>query len=299
VPGIALPPGEAIGETWEIYDRPEGSSRVRGAETTLADLLREHPVELLGRGVARGHGGRFPLLLKFLDAHEALSVQVHPDDEQAKHEGSGKDEACIVLHAGPEARIIRGVRPGVDAAHFRAEAHTAAVEAMLLAFVPRVGDTIHVPPGTVHAIGPDVVAFEVQQNSDVTYRLWDWGRARAVQVEQALAVTRFDETALPAEARPVVAPRPLPDGGTELVATPCFCVRRYDLRRPFTLATNRAFAAVTVIAGRGMLGWRSGGADAPLPLVAGDTALVPACVDQAFLSPIGRLELLVSAPGEG
>ena len=297
--GLPLPPGEAIGETWELFDRPEGSSRVRGGETTLAELVREHPVELLGRGVATGHGGRFPLLLKFIDARDVLSVQVHPDDEHAKGErDSGKDEACIVLHAGPNARMIRGLRPGVDRARFSAQAHTAAVESMLWAFTPRAGDTIHMPPGTVHAIGPDVVAFEVQQNSDLTYRLYDWGRGREVSVQKALAVMCVDEPGAAAADRPVVQPVALPDGGTLLLATDRFRVRRYELQRPFTLPTNQRFAAVTVIAGRGMLGWHSGGADAPLPLVAGDTVLVPACVDDVFLSPIGRLDVVVSDPGE-
>ena len=179
VPGIALPTEEAIGETWELFDRPDGSSPLRGAGRSLADVLREHPQDLLGRGVARGHAGRFPLLLKFIDAHDALSVQVHPDDAQAESEGdSGKDEAWLVLHAGPQARIVRGLRPGVDEAEFRKLAHTPAVESMLWSFVPQPGDVIHIPPGTVHAIGPDVVVFEVQQNSDVTYRLYDWGRPR-------------------------------------------------------------------------------------------------------------------------
>jgi mannose-6-phosphate isomerase len=298
--GLRLPAGEAIGETWELYDRDLGSSAVRGADTTLAEILRRDRDALLGRRVAAGHGGRFPLLLKFIDAREALSVQVHPDDEQARTEGdSGKSEAWIVLHAGPDARIIRGLRPGVDAAEFAAKAHTADVEAMLWSFRPQVGDVVFVPPGTVHAIGPDVVVFEVQQNSDLTYRLYDWGRPREVQVQKALAVARYDAgvaSAAPA-TRPVVAPRALPDGGTELIATPHFRVRRYAVQRPHTLETEGRFAAITVTAGRGMLGWHSGGVDAPLPLATGDTVLVPAAVASVFLSAIGRLEVLVSDPG--
>ena len=297
VPGLSLPAGEAIGETWELFDRPEGSSRVRGADTTLAGLLAADPQALLGRGVARGHAGRFPLLRTFIDAREALSVQVHPNDEQAKGEDdSGKDEAWLVLHAGPDARIIRGLRPGVRREQFAAVAHTPAVEQLLWSFRPRVGDCVHVPPGTVHAIGPDVVVFEVQQNSDVTYRLYDWGRPREVHVQKALAVT---EVGGPDGAdRPVVAPGALPDGGVQLLATPHFRLRRYQLQRPFTLATNGAYATVSVMSGRGMLGWRSGGNDAPLPLGPGDTALVPASVENIFLSAIGRLDVVVADPGE-
>lgn len=297
VMGMRLPAGEAIGETWELFDRPEGSSTVRGATTTLADLMRTDREALLGRDVAPGHGGRFPLLLKFIDARDALSVQVHPDDEQARIDADGgKDEAWLVLHAGPTARIIRGFRPGVQREQFTAVAHTQAVEQLLWAFRPEAGDCVHVPPGTVHAIGPDVVVFEVQQNSDLTYRLYDWGRPREVHVQKAIAVTTLDQR--PARGdRPVTVSRNLDDGGVELVATPAFRLRRYALQRPFTLPTDGVFATVTVLAGRGMLGWRSGGDDAPIQLTPGDTVLVPGCMESVFLSPIGRLDLAVAGPG--
>ncbi|MEO6595561.1 MAG: type I phosphomannose isomerase catalytic subunit [Planctomycetota bacterium] len=296
---LQLPPGEAIGETWELFDRPEGSSRLRGSDVTLAQLVQKSPDELLGRGVAPGYGGRFPLLLKFVDAREALSVQVHPDDAQAKSEGDGgKHEAWVVLHVGQGGRIIRGVRPEVDRDRFAAKAHTAEVESMLWSFTPKVGDTIYVPPGTVHAIGPEVVVFEVQQNSDVTYRLYDWGRPREVHVQKALGVLRHGQAGAAVAERPVIEPSLLPDGGRLLVSTPHFRLRRYDLPRPYTLATNGRFMALTVLAGRGMLGWHSGGSDVPLQLAAGDTAVVPACKDSVFVSPLGRLDMLVSDPGE-
>lgn len=297
VMGMRLPVGESIGETWELFDRPDGSSVVRGGTTTLADLMHSDREALLGRGVAAGHGGRFPLLLKFIDARDALSVQVHPDDEQARAEkDGGKDEAWLVLHSGPTARIIRGFRPGVQREQFAAVAHTQAVEQLLWAFRPEPGDCVHVPPGTVHAIGPDVVVFEVQQNSDVTYRLYDWGRSREVHVQKAIAVTSMEPRPVRAD-RPVTSARCLDDGGVELVATPSFRLRRYALQRPFTLPTDGTFATITVLAGRGMLGWRSGGDDAPIHLAPGDTVLVPGCLEGVFLSPIGRLDLAVAGPG--
>ena len=295
--GIALPAGEPIGETWELFDRPEGSSQLRGTSTTIADLLRENPVGLLGRGVALGHGGRFPLMLKFLDAREALSVQVHPDDEQARDHGDGgKNEASIVLQVGPRARIICGLRQGVDRPTFEAKAATPELEQLLWVYTPRVGDCVHVPPGRVHAIGPDVVAFEVQQNSDLTYRLYDWGRPREVHLQRALAVARLDEAV--ANPRADVPSVPLPDGGQQIVATQHFRVRRYDVQQRLSLATGGRFVAVTVVAGRGTLGWSASGTEAPLPLVPGDTVLVPAVVSDFFLSPSSRLDVLVSDPGE-
>jgi mannose-6-phosphate isomerase len=293
--GLELPAGEDIGETWELYDRAEGSSRLRHSARTLAQVMQEAGEALVGKGVARAHGGRFPLLLKFLDARDGLSVQVHPDDAQASRDrDSGKNECCVVLHAGPEARIVRGLRPGVSREQFVAAATTAECEALLCTFRPEVGDTIHIPPGTVHAIGPDVVVFEVQQNSDLTYRLYDWGRGRQVHVEKALAVLRVDDSVT---GRPVVAPVPLPDGGTQLIATADFRVRRYSTRQPIRMMTDGRFVTVTVVAGRGALTWPGERTVGQLPLLTGDTVLVPACQQWFALQPTDHLNVMICDPG--
>lgn len=292
--GMRLPAAEAIGEAWELYDRPEGSSRVRGSELTLAALVRSDPDAIVGRGVPLGYGGSFPLLLKFLDAREGLSLQVHPDDRQARGDrDGGKNECCVVLHAAPDARIVRGLLPGIDRDAFLAKAHTADVERMVFAFRPEVGDVVHIPPGTVHGIGPGVVVFEVQQNSDLTYRLYDWGRGREVHLERALKVVQ----ALPTpDARPVVPPRALPDGGSLLIATEHFRVRRYALRRPFELATHARFATLTAIGGTARVAWTAPNPGS-LALGACDTALVPACVPAVRIEPDDHVDLLVCDPG--
>lgn len=295
--GIELPADIAVGETWELYDRPDGSSRIRGSDATLQQLMQRDARGLLGRA-RPGRGGCFPLLLKYLDAREALSVQVHPDDEGARPErDGGKSEAWVVLGAGPAARIIRGVKPGVSKPQLAEVARTGAsgIAELLLSFAPSVGDCIYVPAGTVHAIGPDVVVFEVQQNSDVTYRLYDWGRQREVHVDKALAVAHLDAGG---SDRSVVTPRPLAQGEL-LVSTPHFRLRRlHVVEQRAVVATEGAFLVINVVGGRGMLGWHSGGSDAPLFMQTGDCALVPACVEQVFLSPIGRLQVLLTDPGE-
>ncbi len=300
VVGIDLPPGHDVGETWELYDRPEGSSRLRGETRTLADLLRADAGALLGRGAPGVAEARFPLLLKFIDAREALSVQVHPDDVQARAAADGgKSEAWVVLHAGAGARVSRGLRPGVRPEEFRAVAHTPAVERMLWSFTPQVGDCIDVPAGTVHAIGPEVVVFEVQQNSDVTYRLYDWGRPREVHVEQALAVTRFDDATPGGVPRPVCVPRALADGGHLLLATPHFRVRRYAVsagaRR--VLRTEGRFATLTMIGGSGVLDWQEAGVARRMPIAHGDTALLPAALAEATFEGAVDSEMLVCDPG--
>jgi mannose-6-phosphate isomerase len=286
VPGFALPPGADIGETWELYDRPEGSSRLRGRTTTIADLMRDHARELVGAGVPLAHGGRFPLLLKFLDAREALSVQVHPDDRQAAaDDDGGKNEAWTVLKAGPDARITLGFQPGVDRRQFEAAVGTEDLTRLLWSFRPEVGDTVHIPPGTVHAIGPDVVVFEVQQNSDLTYRLHDWGRGRELHLEKAVAVANVAPGDTVPRERPIVAPIALPDGGTQLLATATFRMRRFALRQRLDVQPAGRYVTVTVIAGSGTLSWPGARAHGTLALATGDTALVPACTPTFALLP--------------
>ncbi|MGE3171611.1 MAG: type I phosphomannose isomerase catalytic subunit [Planctomycetota bacterium] len=288
--GIRSPDGEPVGETWELFDRPEDGSRLRGGGT-LRELMAHDRRGLLGRDVAPGHGGYFPLLFKFLDAQTSLSVQVHPDDAAAAaHGDGGKTEAWIVLRTLADARIVRGFKPGVTRAQLEAAVRGPEIEELLHQFRPQEGDCIHVPAGTVHAIGPGAVIFEVQQNSDITWRLYDWGRNRTVHVELGLEAARIDDGTL----APTVPPQPLPDGGRLLLQNPFFRLRRYDLREKREFATHGAFLVVTVLGGQGTLGWHSGGADLPLRLVPGDCVLVPASTEAVYVSPIGQLDVIVT-----
>lgn len=291
--GIELHVDGNIGETWELYDRPEGSSRLRGRTTTIAELMAEMPERLVGSGVPLAHGGRFPLLLKFLDARDQLSLQVHPNDAQAKGD-SGKNEACVVLQAGPGAAITYGFRPGVTSEQFLAALGTEHVVDLMHTFRPEVGDTIPIPPGTVHAIGPDLVVFEVQQNSDLTYRLHDYGRGRELHIDAARAVMRVEP---PSQPRPVAAPIVLPDGGTQLIHTPEFRVRRYSLRQRLDLETSGRFLTLTVVAGRGTLRWPGARMHGTLALGPGDTVVVPACTARASLIPNEHMNVILCDPG--
>jgi mannose-6-phosphate isomerase len=284
---------EPVGETWELFDRPDGCSKIRGGGT-VREWMESDAKALLGERVKPGFGGYFPLLFKFLDAQQPLSVQVHPDDAQAAAENdSGKSEAWLVLKAAPDAQIIRGFQPGVTREQFAANASTEAIEPLLYSFVPKVDDVINVPANTVHAVGAGCVIFEVQQNSDITYRIYDWGRKRKMHLEQAMRVSRIDDGSV----QPTVTKVPLPDGSVQLIKTPYFRIRRHKVQRPLTVPTQGAFLVVTVLGGRGTLGWRSGGDDAPLPLGPGDCALVPACTAEIYLSPIGSLDVALTDPG--
>jgi len=201
--GKALPPEVRIGESWEIH----GPNRVIGerwAGRSLDDLAREDRAGVLGARVIAGQSPSdgFPLLIKFIDAKLPLSVQVHPDDDYAReHEANsrGKTEAWYILEAASDSALIYGLREGVDASRISASVASAALERDLASLAVRPGDAVFVPAGTVHAIDAGILLYEVQQRSEITYRLYDWGRMgadgrpRQLHVEKALSVLRFPQ----------------------------------------------------------------------------------------------------------
>ena len=174
--------------------------------------------------VASQIGGEFPLLVKLLFPNEKLSVQVHPDDAQAEAMGEvrGKTECWYVLEAEPGAYVSLGLKDGVDAAKFRAAVADGTAEDLLRQVPVSVGDMLFVDAGTVHAIGPGTVLLETQQTSDVTYRLYDYGRPRELHLEKGLAVMKAQTAA------GKVAPRAM-DGFVRLIEQKYFSVDRFDL----------------------------------------------------------------------
>ena len=201
--GKKLPPGAAIGESWECADLPSGQSIVaRGPAKgrTLTELVREWKGDLLGG--AEAADGRFPLLIKFLDAVEGLSIQVHPGQDAASRLGldvAPKHEAWHILEARAPGVIYRGLRDGVTLDEFAAAARTNPGSTVDLLETIKVGtgETYYIPSGTVHALGPGVVVAEVQTPSDTTFRIYDWDRERpasdaGMHIEEAIVSTRRD-----------------------------------------------------------------------------------------------------------
>lgn len=193
--GRELPPG-IVAESWEIAAHANGHSRVAAgpmAGSTLEEVRQRWGEKLTGHAV---ESDSFPLLIKLLDSNRWLSVQVHPDDSYAReHAGDlGKTELWIILHAEPDAEIIYGLKAGVDPERFAQSAAAGAIDSMLHRIPIRTGDAVYLPAGTVHALGPGAIVAEIQQNSDTTYRLYDWGRteadgqSRPLHVRQALDV---------------------------------------------------------------------------------------------------------------
>ncbi len=187
-------------ESWELSDYHDQVSFVRGGRlqgVTLRDLIRSRPVELLGPALAGLD--QFPLLVKFIDAHQDLSVQVHPDDAKGRRlaNDNGKTETWVVLAAEPGSVIYAGLKAGVGPEEFRQAIASGQVEPLLHRFEAHPGDAILIEAGTVHAIGAGVMLAEIQQMSDATFRVFDWnrlgpdGQPRTLHIEQAMESTDF------------------------------------------------------------------------------------------------------------
>ena len=200
--GKDLPGNQPIGESWEITDRPEGVSVVAQgpfAGKSLRELLEGHPDAVLGD--LPSQGGRFPWLVKILDAREDLSLQVHPPASKAEAlRGEPKTEMWYVAGAQPGAKIHVGVRPGVTRELFEAKTRDGSVAECFHRHEVRAGDVMFVPSGRVHALGGGNVVFEVQQNSDTTYRVFDWnrvgldGKPRELHLGPAFESIDFEDT---------------------------------------------------------------------------------------------------------
>jgi len=206
--GKALPPNTPIGESWEITDRPEGVSVITNGPLAGRDLrwlMENHAEELLGD--SKPCGGRFPLLVKILDAREKLSLQVHPPAHKAAElRGEPKTEMWYVADATPDADLFVGLRRGATRAEFERRIQDGSVAECFHRIPVKRGDSMFLPSGRVHALGAGNLIFEIQQNSDTTYRVFDWnrvgldGKPRELHIPPALAAIDF------ADFEPALAP---------------------------------------------------------------------------------------------
>jgi len=197
-----LPPGVVIGESWEICDRPGDASVITNgplAGKNLRWLMENHAAEILG-DAKLATDGRFPLLCKILDARDKLSLQVHPPASKAAElKGEPKTEMWYIADAAPDASLYVGLKRDVTRAEFEKKISDGSVADCFHRIPVRVGDTMFLPSGRVHAIGDGLVIFEIQQNSDTTYRVFDWnrvgldGKPRELHVTQSLASIDFND----------------------------------------------------------------------------------------------------------
>ena len=294
--GRPVPTADPIGEAWMLSDVDGSLSVVANgphAGRTLRELLAENPTAIFGQHVpADGH---FPLLFKFLDAKQELSVQVHPNDEQAvrlKGPGQrGKTEAWVILDADPDtSKLYAGFQPGLTAERFRAAMTTGTVPDTLHSFTPKAGDGVFLEAGTVHAIGANVLLFEVQQTSDITYRLFDWNRVdaktkqpRELHIDDGLACANF-------AAGPCDPVTPTRVGEwDELVACRYFSVRHRNTSDSYRVGCPGECRVVVCLQGEGTVGGE--------PVRIGSVVLLPAAVGEVEARPRGQLRLLEIALG--
>jgi mannose-6-phosphate isomerase len=228
--------------------------------------------------VGAGRRGEFPLLVKFIDATQDLSVQVHPNDALAREEGSrGKTEAWYVLHAEPGAELVVGITDAANAGNLADIVVTGMIEDVLVRHRARAGHTVYIPAGTVHAIGKGVLLAEVQQSADITYRVYDYGRVgldgrpRETHVKKAARAIRYGFASPPAEPG---RPQRFPWGSlSPLVQCDHFRMRLASIRGERTIDTKgRSFTILMAVEGSGVA--RGGGEE--IALSPGTTVLLPA-----------------------
>lgn len=285
--GKPIGDGADYAESWEIVDHGADQSVVTAGPLkgrTLGELVRQHGAELFGRNEPQK---LFPLLFKFLDCNRTLSVQVHPNDEQAAKldpPDLGKTEAWVVLATEPGSKIYAGLKAGVTREILREALAAGSCDECLHEFEPSVGDCIFIEAGTVHALGAGLVIAEIQQASDTTFRLFDWnrtdatGRPRQLHIEESLAVARYDRG-------PVSPQRPQPTSSPareRLVACDKFVLDRVTVREPQAIGGDEKFHLIVPLSGAITI------ASDPIadPLNLGKTCLIPAAAGTAEVSPL-------------
>jgi mannose-6-phosphate isomerase len=291
--GKPIGPGNDYAESWEVSDHGADQSIIdQGplAGITLGELVHQRGPELFGRHHPQP---RFPLLIKFLDAARALSVQVHPNDDQAARMNPpdlGKTEAWYILSADPGSAIYAGLRPGVDHRQLADAIRQGTCENLLHQFHPKAGDCLFIPAGTVHALGAGLLVAEVQQSSDTTFRLYDWnrvgsdGKPRPLHVEQGLDVVDFRRGPVdPVQPQPADHP-----WVNRLVACDKFIMDRWDFDHPTAIGGDNRFHVVCVLQGAVQIA----GDPQCTPLPKGGTVLLPACIGGVRLVPQERTVLL-------
>ena len=275
--GKNIPPNKGIGESWEIVDRPEAQSIVREgplSDRSLHDLWVNFREELFGE---IPDAPRFPLLIKLLDAHERLSLQVHPPQEIAESlGGEAKNEFWYVVAAEPNAEIFVGLRKSMTRDQFEDALHSGTVADCVHPIQMKSGAAMFLPSGRFHAIGAGNLLVEVQQNSDTTYRVFDWnrvgdqGKPRQLHVNQALQCIDFND----------VAPKLIEPRGELLTRHQFFEVQKWNLESARDIAPLGEFAIVLCLTGA----LQSAGVD----LTPGDFFLVPASLQDRSIHPRGK-----------
>ena len=284
-------------ESWELVDHGDDQSIVTDGpykDWTLSQLVELKGKELLGR-----HAGlkQFPLLVKFLDAHDQLSLQVHPNDEQARSYDpteNGKAEAWVIIDAEPTSRLYTGLKRGVNRSQLESALVVGNIEQTLHSFPVKPGDCVFIPAGTVHAIGAGILLAEIQQSSDLTFRLYDWGRLgtdgqpRTLHITDGLDCTDFNRGSVDPVTPRLVAGESHPV--EDLVRCDDFVIRRHQTGKPFTMEADGRFHVLMIIGGHAEFIC----SDERRQMGPGSTVLLPASAPKTQIISEGEIILLES-----
>ena len=288
-----------IGESWDISCRPAEMGMIQnGPHQHMAfdAYIDQNRQGVLGTKHAQAKN--FPLLIKIIDANDALSIQVHPDDSRSDGVNSGKSEMWYILTPPTDGRLIIGLKPGTTKAQLKAAYENNTVEDYLHYLPVSAGDIIDIPAGLIHALTPGVMVAEVQQNSDITYRLYDYnrlgldGQPRPLHVQEALEVSDF-ENKIPQQAAQGAV---VVEGANSFeypIKNAHFEIIKYSLSTPITEVGNKeAFSIFTCVSGRASIQHQAD----TVGLVAGSSVFLPAAIDEYCIAPDGDCVLIKSIP---
>jgi mannose-6-phosphate isomerase len=296
----ALPDG-AVAESWDLSCHPDGISVVSEGSLkgiTLPELLKIYKSKLLGSDFPESYSDSFPLLVKLIDANDKLSVQVHPDDEYAmvfEDANLGKNEMWYVIDAKPGAKLVCGLKPGTTKESFSEAIRNGNIDDYLSYLEVKPGDIVNIPAGVVHAIGEGILIAEIQQNSNTTYRVYDYdrvdksGNKRPLHIAQALDVINFSACGTRNKRSPLSVKVNDEFSKSYVVANRFFAAEIYDLNgKAFEEADGSKFFIYTFLEGHGEINYNNGNTC----VNAGDTVLIPASLGSYILK--GSLKCLKS-----
>ena len=292
---MTLPKDKNIGESWEVSAHPNGMGIVANGDLkgkTLQEILDEYKEKLVGEKVYKEYGNRFPLLIKYLDVNDRLSIQVHPDDEVAlkKHNELGKSESWFIMEASKDAKLIMGMKKGVTKEEFLEKTAKNDFSGLFEVISVKKGDLIDINPGMVHASLEGSVLFaEIQENSDITYRIYDFdrvenGKKRELHLKEAADVIDFD-------ARAVVINTDFSndENRKNIIKKKYYSIDKMKINEKFEDVNEKSMIIYSILNGKGKIEYTLNNEKKEVSIQKGETVLIPVGIDVEL---IGELEIL-------
>lgn len=292
---MILPKDKNIGESWEVSAHPNGMGIVANGDLkgkTLQEILNEYKEKLVGEKVYKEYGTRFPLLIKYLDVNDRLSIQVHPDDEVAlkKHNELGKSESWFIMEASKDAKLIMGMKKGITKEEFLEKTAKNDFSGLFEEISVKKGDLIDINPGMVHASLEGSVLFaEIQENSDITYRIYDFdrvenGKKRELHLKDAADVIDFD-----AKAVIINTDFSNDENRKNIIKKKYYSIDKMKINEKFEDVNEKSMIIYSILNGKGKIEYTLNNEKKEVLIQKGETVLIPVGID---IELIGELEIL-------